>query len=56
MGMEALIEKLGPGGALRFLQQFELGSGDYSKERHSCLGKASVKTLARDIRRRRKAQ
>jgi hypothetical protein len=56
IGMEALIERLGPAGMLRFLQQFELGSGDYSKERHNWLGKPDVKTLAREIRRRRKAQ
>jgi len=55
MGMKALIERLGPAGMLRFLQQFELGSGDYSKERHTWLGEADVKTLAREIRRRRKA-
>ena len=54
MGMEALAERLGPAGMLRFLQQFELGAGDYSKERHTWLGKPDVKTLAREIRRRRK--
>jgi len=54
LGMEALIEKLGPGGALRFLQQFEVGSGDYTKERHTWLGKPDVKSLAREIRGRRK--
>lgn len=54
MGMEALIEKLGPAGMLRFLQQFELGAGDYSRERHTWLGKPDVKSLAREIRRGRK--
>lgn len=54
LGMEALIEKLGPGGALRFLQQFEVGSGDYTKERHTWLGEPDVKSLAREMRRRRK--
>jgi len=55
-GLQALVERLGPAGMLRFLQHFELGSGDYSTERHTWLGKPDVKTLAREPRRRRKAQ
>ncbi len=54
LGMKALIEKLGPGGALRFLQQFEIGSGDCTKERHTWLHGPDVKSSARGIRRRRK--
>jgi hypothetical protein len=54
MGIEALIAKLGPAGMVRFLQQFDMGSGDYTKERHTWLGKSDVKTLAREIRRRRR--
>lgn len=33
MGFAALLQKLGPGGALQFLQQYERGHGDYTKER-----------------------
>lgn len=36
-GMEAIFRALGPGGLVRFLQQFEHGSGDYSTERHETL-------------------
>ncbi len=33
MGLEALLEQLGPIGMIRFLQQFETGSGNYTAER-----------------------
>jgi len=32
-GIEALAEALGPVDAARFLQSFDLGKGDYTKER-----------------------
>ena len=32
-GLAALTEKLGPIGVTRFLQQFENGWGDYTKEK-----------------------
>ncbi|MCM1309271.1 MAG: hypothetical protein NC223_11780 [Butyrivibrio sp.] len=33
IGMQALKEVLGPVGVVRFMQQFDLGYGDYTKER-----------------------
>lgn len=37
IGIEALAEALGPLDAVRFLQSFDLGRGDYTKERsHVC--------------------
>ena len=33
-GLEALRERLGQAGMIRFLQQFETGDGDYANERH----------------------
>jgi hypothetical protein len=33
-GLEALRERLGRAGMIRFLQQFETGQGDYARERH----------------------
>lgn len=33
IGHEALAQALGFGGMVRFLRQFETGSGDYTKER-----------------------
>lgn len=34
-GMQALREVLGPVGMVRFMQQFDLGYGDYTKERQN---------------------
>ena len=33
IGFAALLDKLGPGGALQFIQQYEKGKGDYTRER-----------------------
>lgn len=35
IGMQALREALGPVGVVRFIQQFDLGYGDYTKERQN---------------------
>lgn len=45
-GMEALARELGPVGMVRFLQQFENGAGDYSKQRHEWLDGFDVEALA----------
>ena len=34
-GMQVLAESLGPVGFARFIQQFEIGYGDYTKEKNS---------------------
>ena len=44
-GWEALIEKLGPSGALRFAIQTERGDGDYALRRHRLLGGLTVNQL-----------
>lgn len=38
-GLKALERELGPVGMARFLQQYELGEGDYTKERKKLLKK-----------------
>lgn len=48
-GLKALVEELGPVGMVRFLQQFEVGSGDYSKERYRRLKGLSARALAKKI-------
>ena len=53
-GLEALARELGSVGMVRFLQQFETGQGDYSKERHDRLDKLDVQTLAGRIHQERK--
>ena len=40
IGMEALAEALGPVDAVRFLQSFDLGKGDYTKERTKWLNQS----------------
>jgi len=51
-GWEALLEKLGPSGALRFAMQTERGQGDYSARRHRMLGGLTVDQLLVRMRRR----
>jgi hypothetical protein len=49
-GLKALRERLGRAGMVRFLQQFETGKGDYSRERHKWVDRMSLedlRTLAR---------
>ena len=50
IGFEALLRELGPAGAIRFLQQYETGRGDYSKDRHQWLDQYSVDDIARMVR------
>jgi hypothetical protein len=52
-GMEALARELGIVGMVRFLQQFETGHGDYSKDRHNWLDDQDVETIVKRIRERR---
>jgi hypothetical protein len=51
-GWDALVEKLGPSGALRFAMQTERGQGDYARRRHRILGSLSVDQLLAKMRRR----
>lgn len=50
LGWEALIERLGPSGALRFAIQTERGHGDYAARRHRLLGDLSVGELLTRMR------
>jgi hypothetical protein len=54
VGLKALARDLGSVGMVRFLQQFETGQGDYTAERHTWLGKRTVRELAEEIERQRK--
>ena len=46
--MEALARELGPVGTIRFLQLFENGVGDYTKERQSAKNEAQKNAQAAD--------
>jgi hypothetical protein len=49
-GMEILSRELGVVGMIRFMQQFELGKGDYSKDRHLWLDQYSVDDITKMVR------
>lgn len=55
-GLEALYRELGPVGMVRFLQQFENGSGDYTAERAELLGNPSVAEIVNEFAERRAQQ
>lgn len=48
-GFEALIEKLGATDAVRFMQQFSTGYGDYTKDRHIWLDNKSFEDLIKPL-------
>jgi len=41
-GLAALKRELGVAGMIRFLQQFEHGSGDWARERHEWVDRTSL--------------
>jgi hypothetical protein len=41
VGLEVLRERLGRAGMIRFLQQYETGSGDYANERRDWVDRLS---------------
>ena len=44
-GLKALRDRLGRADMIRFLQQFEPGSGDYSQDRQSWVGTMSLEEI-----------
>ena len=48
-GYEALINSLGIVDTLRFLQYFQSGQGDYTRERHQWLKQKSVEDIFQEI-------
>ena len=57
-GIQALTKTLGPVDMARFIQSFETGSGDYTKERHEWLPDTidEVKTDLLERQKKRKAK
>lgn len=45
LGIEALTQALGPVGTVRFLQQFDTGSGDYTRDRDELLGDTTLEDI-----------
>ena len=44
-GLQALRDRLGRAGMIRFLQQFETGQGDYARERHKWVDRLTLDDL-----------
>ena len=55
-GLAALSRELGVVGMIRFMQQFEMGQGDYSKDRHQWLDQYSVADIAKLVHEKKTAQ
>ena len=51
-GFQSLVSNLGYVDAVRFIHQFDNGSGDYTKERYQWLDKLSREDILADINRR----
>jgi hypothetical protein len=49
-GIKALNQSLGPVGAIRFIQELNYGSGDYTKDRHTWLDESSVDDIFKEIK------
>jgi hypothetical protein len=50
-GWKALTERLGPGGAMRFMMQYDPGHGDYATERQQIFGPLTLDDLLHAIER-----
>jgi hypothetical protein len=53
-GLDALRDRLGVADMLRFLQQFDNGSGDYARERHKWVDETSIDDILKAAKARRK--
>lgn len=53
-GLEALRERLGRAGMIRFLAQFENGEGNYAKDRHKWVDRTSLADIRESSRRRKR--
>jgi len=53
-GLEVLVDKLGPADAIRFLQIYETGSGDWTRDRKKILEKDPDKIIKNIMERRKK--
>jgi hypothetical protein len=56
IGLDALRQALGPVGMICFLQQFEAGRGDYTREHEREETRETVRSLAKKIRRWRETR
>lgn len=52
-GYQALVNSLGVVDAIRFIQHFAPGQGDYTKDRHEWLDKTPLEDILTSMRQRR---
>lgn len=52
-GIEALTEKLGPLGMIKFIQQYEKGSGDYTKEHQELKKNLTHESIIKEIKKKK---
>lgn len=55
-GFKALVDALGIVDAIRFIHQYDSGSGDYTKERHQWLDRLTMDDILVDIQKRQQAK
>ncbi len=56
LGIDTLALALGPAGMARFMQQFTIGRGDYTRDRDKILGNPTVEEIVAEIKKRRESQ
>ena len=49
-GFKALVDALGYVNAIRFIRQFDSGSGDYTEERHQWLDQVTMDEILANIK------
>jgi len=54
-GLDALLERLGAAGTIRFLQQYDSGHGDYTKDRAAWLDDQPLEKIVDRITKARNA-
>lgn len=52
-GIAALVKSLGPAGMARFIQQYDIGTGDYTKDRSNWLDNMSFDEIILGINKMR---
>ena len=52
LGFSVLNKELGPLGMIKFLQQFESGIGDYSKERHKWISNYDFSNIDSELKKK----
>lgn len=56
LGIEALVQALGAVGMARFLQQFERGSGNYTRDRGAALAGITLEAAIAQIKQAREGK